>query len=201
MSNSLKNDLQLLKELQTLDFQIINSEKNIEKVKKTIDFLQKKILACDNIVSEIHRLNVEGRITFDNIKMIVKSNDLNAEDILNDGDEVNACISKFENLKIKFDEKIKEQEVLLNQIIEEHEKTLGSSVSKKNGIVSILKPDIAKVYNRLFSLFEDKIVLTTIEDNTCSHCHVKTCLQKYVDVLKYENVVYCENCGRILFVA
>jgi predicted nucleic acid-binding Zn-ribbon protein len=200
MLNSLRNDLQLLKELQILDFQTIESKKNVKNVENKLKFLQGKIFACDNIISEIHRLNVENKISFDDIKRISKDNDLNAEDFLSNNDGVSVCISKIENLKIKFGEKISEQETLLQEINEEYKQSINTVISKKNGIISILNPNIAKIYNRLFGLFEDKSVVTAIEDNTCAYCRIKICLQKYVDVLKYESVVSCENCGRILLV-
>ncbi|MDR2402266.1 MAG: hypothetical protein LBD32_02280 [Cytophagales bacterium] len=197
MLNALKNDLQLLKELQVLDFQIIEAKENVKNVENKLKFLREKILACDNIISEIHRLNVENKISFDNIKMIIKDNDLNAEDFLSNNDEVDVCISKIKNLKIKFEEKIIEQEALLREGKEEYEKIVNIVTYTKNGIMSILDPNITKMYNRLFGLFSDKIVLTKIEDNTCAHCRLKTRFQKYVDVLQCECVVSCENCGRI----
>lgn len=200
MSNSLKNDLQLLKELQILDSQIIEEEKGVSSIKNEINFLQEKVKACDDIVFEINRVNVENRISFDNIKNIVKEKGLNAEDFLNENDDVNACIDKIENLKSKFKNKILDLEGNLKDATEAYEKNFKDISYKKNGIISILKPNIVKIYDRLFALFDDKIVVTTVDDNTCNHCHVKICLQKYADILKFENIIYCENCGRILSV-
>lgn len=199
MSNSLKNDLQLLKELQDLNFQIIDSEKNIKNVQNIIKFLNAKILACDNINTEIHKINVEDKVSFSNIKMIVQKNNLNSEDFLDEGDNTSVCISKIENFKEKFIQKNQEQEDLLKKIEEDHKFMAKDIGNKKNAIVSILKPNILKIYDRLFNLFEDKIVLATIEDNICSRCNIKNCLQRSIDVMKYENIIYCENCGRIFF--
>ena len=95
---------------------------------------------------------------------------------------------------------MQDEESALVDAIAKHEKNVKDITAKKNGIISILKPNIAKIYDRLFSLFDDKIIVTTVEDSTCTHCHVKICLQKYADILKYENLIYCENCGRILLV-
>lgn len=200
MSNSLKNDLQLLKELQILDSQIIDSQNDIESLKNRISFLKNKITSCDDIVDEINRINIENRISFDNIKNIVKEKNLNADDFLNENDDTNTCISKIDSLKSKFQTKLQDEESALVDAIAKHEKNVKDITAKKNGIISILKPNIAKIYDRLFSLFDDKIIVTTVEDSTCAHCHVKICLQKYADILKYENLIYCENCGRILLV-
>ena len=197
MADTLKKDLELLQELQELDLQVIDAEKKVNKVQNIINLLQKEVSACDNIVSEINRLNVENRITFDNIKAIVKENDLEPDDFLSEGDEVSTCICKVEELKTKFFNKVQEYLEELKEAEEEHSKVLKSVNTKKYGVNLIIKPEIAKIYNRLFALFQDKIVIAHIENNTCSHCHMKTPLQKNIDVSMYDKVIYCENCGRI----
>ncbi len=197
MAGTLKKDLELLQELQELDLQVINAEKKVSDIQNIISLLQKQASACDNIVAEIHRLNVEDRISFDNIKMIVKENELTPEDFLTEGDEVSVCICKVEELKTKFLNKVQEYTEKLKDAEAEMAKTIKSVNTRKYGVNLIIKPEIAKIYNRLFALFQDKIVIAHIENNTCSHCHMKTPLQKNIDVSMYDKVIFCENCGRI----
>ena len=197
MSNPLKKDLELLNELQDLNFQIINFEKKIGEINDIIDFLNKKNLACDDVIEEINRVNVENKISFDNIKNIAKEHNLNSEDFLTDNDDVNVCIEKIEDFKKKITTKIQDYNNTLDSLKKEYLSIVKSVTTKKGGITMIIKPEILKIYNRLFKLFEDKTVMAHIEHNTCSYCNLKVCPQKYIDVIKYENIIYCEHCGRI----
>ncbi len=200
MSNSLKNDLILLKELQDLDFQIIDANKKIDEVNGSHDFLKNRIDSCNFILSEIERLNVVDKISFENIKNLVKDQKFCFENFLDEEDSVAVCISKIEQLKQKFENKFSENAENVKSVSDEYGKLIEDLNSKRKNVVSILQPNFLKVYDRLFHTFEDKVVVTPLEDNICSHCHVRCCAQKAVDVLKFENIVFCENCGRILFV-
>ena len=197
MADTLKKDLELLQELQELDLQVLDAEKKVNEILNILNLLERDVLACDNIIAEINRLNVEDRISFDNIKMIVKDHDLVPEDFLTEGDEVSVCICKVGELKAKFLAKVEEYMDSLKVAEGEQSKTLKSVNTKKYGVNLIIKPEIAKIYNRLFVLFDDKIVMAHIENNTCSHCHMKTPLQKNIDVSMYDKIIFCENCGRI----
>lgn len=200
MSNSLKNDLILLRELQDLDFQIINAQKKVDEVKDTYDFLKRRVESCNFILGEIERLNVEDKISFENIKNLIKGQNFSCDDFLSEGDSVDVCVSKIEQLKHKFEDKVAESMEIVKTETDDFVKLIDSLNSKRKGVVSILQPNFLKIYDRLFNTFDDKVVVSSIEDNTCSHCHVKCCMQKTIDVLKFENIVFCENCGRILFV-
>jgi len=197
MSNSLKNDLILLNELQDLDCQIIEAQKKVDEVKNTHDFLMSRVSACDFILSEIERMNVVDKISFENIKNLVCDQNFCWNDIINEGDSVDVCVSKIKEVKSKFENKITEIEAELKASVKNCTTVVNKIDNQKKSVVSIIQKNILKVYNRLSDCFDDKIVVTTIVDNTCAHCHVKNCAQKTIDVLKFENLVFCENCGRI----
>ena len=200
MSNSLKNDLILLNELQDLDSQIINAKNKINAVNDSHNFLKNRIDACTFILSEIERLNVADKISFENIQNLVKEQKFCFESFLSEEDSVAVCISKIEQLKQKFENAFSESTENVKNVTETESKIIDDLNAKRKNVVSILQPNFLKIYDRLFNTFEDKIVVTPIEDDICTHCHVRCCAQKTVDVLKFENLVFCENCGRILFV-
>ena len=104
MSNSLKNDLILLKELQDLDLQIGYAKKKIDESNDSHNFFKRRIESCGFILSEIERLNVENKISFENIKNLVKDQRFCFEDFLSEEDGVAVCVSKIEQLKRKFEE-------------------------------------------------------------------------------------------------
>lgn len=200
MSNSLKNDLILLKELQDLDLQIGYAKQKIDEINDSHNFLKRRIESCGFILSEIERLNVENKISFENINNLVKDQRFCFEEFLSEEDGVAVCVSKIEQLKRKFEEKFAENDEVVKTTTAEEEKLIENLTAKRKNVVSILQPNFLKTYDRLFNTFDDKVVVALLEDNTCTHCHVKCCMQKTVDVLKFENLVFCENCGRILSV-
>ena len=140
MSNSLKNDLILLKELQDLDLQIGYAKKKIDESNDSHNFLKRRIESCDFILSEIERLNVENKISFENIKNLVKDQRFCFEDFLSEEDGVAVCVSKIEQLKRKFEEKFAENDEAVKTITAEEEKLIEHLTAKRKNVVSILQP-------------------------------------------------------------
>lgn len=69
--------------------------------------------------------------------------------------------------------------------------------SQKPKLLSELKPQMKKRYDRLLEKYGDCAV-AHIEDDSCQGCHTRIPAQRAVEVKKNDHLILCEACGRIL---
>lgn len=73
--------------------------------------------------------------------------------------------------------------------------------SGRESVFSTLPAQLAAVYNRLAQRSRDGIAVAEVVNGSCSACFMSLRPQMQVEVKKGQEIITCESCTRILFVA
>ena len=114
-----------------------------------------------------------------------------AEKVLEErADEVANLESDWESRQSEFDSKLKEDRAEYETLTKE-----------RDAVFSQLSQEFASVYNRLITRSRDGIAVAEVVDNACSACFMSLRKQMVVDLRTTNEVITCESCSRILYVA
>ncbi len=114
-----------------------------------------------------------------------------AEKVLEErADEVNNLESDWEGRQKEFDTEL-----------EENKKELANRTANRESVFSEVSPKLAAVYNRLVTRSRDGIAVAAVVDNACSACFMSLRKQMIVDLKTTNEIITCESCTRILYVA
>ncbi len=162
---------------------ITGLEKNIKKGKAVKTGREGEALLNERTHLEKDKAMYEDRVkgNVDSVKK-AKSNLSNLEDSLGDVMKSTEEDIKLYNKKEK--ELTKEIDILEDK--------------KKRIAVHIEDPTLIKKYERI-RLNRDGIGMVMIEKPICGGCFVKLPYQVYSEMKMYEEIHYCEICGRILY--
>jgi hypothetical protein len=92
----------------------------------------------------------------------------------------------------------------LKDFDEEMEKNRGeydSETKKRQEVFVTLPAQLASVYNRLTQRSRDGIAVAEVVNGSCSACFMKLRPQRQLEVKKGDEIITCESCTRILYVA
>lgn len=116
-------------------------------------------------------------------------------------DEVEAILEErseeIENLESDWQKTLEEFETSLSDDNEEFER-LSAERAKVFGELS---PRLASVYNRLVTRSRDGIAVAEVVHGSCSACFMSLRKQVVVELKTTSNIITCESCTRILYVA
>jgi predicted nucleic acid-binding Zn-ribbon protein len=70
--------------------------------------------------------------------------------------------------------------------------------AERAAIAAALPPAIQRDYERLRKKWKDGIVAADASDGLCSACHLSLRPQYFQQLKRAEQIMHCENCGRIL---
>ena len=102
--------------------------------------------------------------------------------------------------KISAEEKMsKDSEREINKDIEQLTDEIGRLRDKKRIISQELSKDILSIYERLVETRSGKAI-AAVEHYNCSACYINVTAQKVNEIKMYSNLVYCDNCVRILYI-
>ncbi len=76
-----------------------------------------------------------------------------------------------------------------------------TDTKNRESVFSTLPAQLASVYNRLAQRSRDGIAVAEVVNGSCSACFMALRPQMQVEVRKGEQIVTCESCARILFIA
>lgn len=68
--------------------------------------------------------------------------------------------------------------------------------SQKDALVKEADPELLRIYDRLLKNKKDRVIVT-IENRTCSGCHIVLTAQHENLVRKGDSLTFCEHCSRI----
>lgn len=105
-------------------------------------------------------------------------------------EEINTLESKRTAAMAEFDVEIKK-----------HTKELKSEETRREGAFKTLPDDLASVYDRLAVRSRDGIAVAEVVNGACSVCCMALRPQRQMEVKKGTEIITCESCSRILFVA
>lgn len=78
---------------------------------------------------------------------------------------------------------------------------LATEESKREAVFVTLPANMAAVYNRLAQRSRDGIAVAEVVNGSCSACNMSLRPQMNVEVKKGNEIITCENCSRILYIA
>ncbi len=78
---------------------------------------------------------------------------------------------------------------------------LETETSKRESVFVTLPAQLAGVYNRLAQRSRDGIAVAEVINGSCTACNMSLRPQMNVEVKKGNQIITCENCSRILYIA
>jgi uncharacterized protein len=72
--------------------------------------------------------------------------------------------------------------------------------SKREVVFKTLPPSLSSVYNRMVQRSRDGIAVVEVKNDSCSSCFIKLRPQKIMEIKRYNELITCENCTRILYI-
>ncbi|MFN6962576.1 MAG: zinc ribbon domain-containing protein [Pyrinomonadaceae bacterium] len=105
-------------------------------------------------------------------------------------DEINTLDAKRDEALAEFDAEV-----------ERAREQLGTETARRHEVFVTLPDRLAAVYNRLAQRSRDGIAVAEVVNGGCSACFMALRPQMLVEVKKGEQIITCESCTRILYVA
>lgn len=190
---------------QELKQQLTEKDEEISELGKTTQTLETKI---QEVTSKYKKLEDQQA----SVKKVEEFNALTQEMTASERERI-ALEQKLSDL---VDKRVAEEE-LLDKIRESLktseesslilEKEIQSSIrlinqegqelkANREALAIEAEPDLLAIYNRLLHNKKDRVVVS-IENRTCSGCHIALTAQHENLVRKGNNLVFCEHCSRI----
>lgn len=89
----------------------------------------------------------------------------------------------------------------LDAQIEQEKAQLETEQKSREKSFVTLPPNLAAIYDRLVKRIRDGVAVAEVKSGACGACLMKVRPQMVVDVKVGNQILTCENCGRILYVA
>ena len=105
-------------------------------------------------------------------------------------DEINTLDTKRNDALAKFDKEI-----------DADRSELDGELKRRNDAFATLPAQLAAVYNRLAQRSRDGIAVAEVVNGSCSACFMSLRPQMQVEVRRGDQIITCESCTRILYIA
>jgi uncharacterized protein len=132
-------------------------------------------------------------------KEIVQLEDQELE-LMEQADKLKSEISVQERMAAAGRDSVNRQLVDLEQKAKTLEARLGDLANERKQLATTIDEDVLYRYERLFSSKGDAAVVA-VEHGVCTGCHMKVTTQTAVRAKSGNEIVSCEQCGRILYAA
>ena len=149
------------------------NQKEYETAMREIDALQKQITAFETQV-------IEKMTAAEEVDKELESR----------ADEINTLDAKRAEALAEFDAELKK-----------NTGELGDETKKREAVFTTLPAQLAAVYNRLAQRSRDGIAVAEVVNGSCSACFMSLRPQMQVEVKKGDQIITCESCTRILYIA
>jgi predicted nucleic acid-binding Zn-ribbon protein len=179
LSQNQKERRDLEAEAQDLKSKITKYKQQLNDVKTNIEY--------SSLLKEID----ETQKRIDDLEEKIISKMLVADDI---EEEIKKANQKAQKDKGKF---AKEKETLLEKKQKREEKG-GQFKKEKDETTSEILPDQYSLYLKIYGK-KNGIALSPVKDDFCSMCHMRIRPQMLNELKEENEIITCENCGRILY--
>jgi predicted nucleic acid-binding Zn-ribbon protein len=149
------------------------NQKEYETAMREIDALQKQVGVHETKIVELMAAVEEVE------------NELSSR-----AEEINTLDSKRDEALSAFDSQIDADRAELE-----------TETSKRESVFVTLPGQLAAVYNRLAQRSRDGIAVAEVIGGSCAACNMSLRPQMNVEVRKGDQIITCENCSRILYIA
>jgi uncharacterized protein len=154
------------------NLKVSQNQKEYEAAMRETDVLQKQITALETEVLE--KMNA--------VEEIEKALAERAEEISGLEENNQKALEKFETGLAKT------------------QKEFDKESSKREVVFKTLPPNLSSVYNRMVQRSRDGIAVVEVKNDSCSSCFIKLRPQKIMEIKRYNELITCENCTRILYI-
>jgi len=209
-----KEQLQLLWKLQTLELQIEEAQKNratypleVERLQGLLRTQEEQQEAEKRRIEELEkeRVTMEGELELENER--IKRSQLKLLEIKTNK-EYQALLQEIDRLKADyagFLERAQKERVEIEgetATIQEHmakaERDIAHWQQTREEIVGELDPELMKRYTTLKER-RNGIAVVKVKNEGCQGCYVNIPPQLYNEVQKNREIIVCPNCHRILY--
>jgi predicted nucleic acid-binding Zn-ribbon protein len=235
MTNSMKDQIEILIKLQTLDnekhslqlaldqvnSQIESLERPLENHEQALQKKKEKLENFRKVYRDLDRKVQSRRSQIEKSREKVRSVKTNKEyqSILKEIDDLKASVSDIEDEILENLERIENIEIEVNsdqktlqelrRDIKRKKKAIEDEAEKKRNNLDILIKSRESVENNLareivvrYDKVKAKVGLIAVaeaKEAVCQGCHVNIPPQLYNELQRYERLVQCPNCQRIIY--
>ena len=149
------------------------NQREYETAMREVDTCQKGIGACETAIGEIDEKIAETE-----------------KELADRAEEISTFEEKRTAALAEFDAKV-----------EESKSRLAAETKVREEVFVTLPAQLASVYNRLVQRSRDGIAVAEVVNGSCSACFMALRPQMQVEVRRGDQIMTCESCTRILYVA
>lgn len=123
------------------------------------------------------------------------------EDVIKILDKIEEAEKRLEKAKKEVEEeekKFKEEEKRVKKEIEEIEIKIKELENRRKQLASQINENLLSTYEKLLKT-RDGLAIVPVENENCGACHIKVTAQKINEIKMYKELIFCENCVRILY--
>jgi len=202
-------------QLKAIDANIENQFKAVSQAKDKLAQNQKRRRVLEGEIQDVkaridkykHQLggvktNKEYSALLSEIKEAQSRIDQKEEEIINEmldaddiGEEIRRTESKANEAKLKFG-KDKEELIHKRDELEEKKKELKQ---KKEALIPLIPKEQVDLYLEIF-MKKNGTPLSPVTDDFCSLCQIRIRPQVLNELKEENQIILCENCGRILYI-
>ncbi len=174
----------------------------VKRKEKELDLSSKE----DNVrkaQTQLYQLktNKEYQAKLTEIESLKADVSLLEEEIIKILDEIEEAEKELEEAKKQLAEeekKYKEEERKIQEEIKSTEIEIKNLEDKRNILVDKIDRNLMERYQRLLES-RGGLAIVPVENENCGACHIKVTAQKINEIKMYKDLVFCENCVRILY--
>lgn len=186
VSKTRDNMAQNQKRRRTLEVAVQDMKVKIDKYKQQLNNVKTNI-EYRSLLKEID----EAQNKIENLEEETISEMLAADDIESEIQEAEKKAAEIRNRLSK------EKEAFLGEK-KEKEETRKRLISEKEKLAPAIPPDQFNLYQNLLHN-KNGIALSQVTDDFCSMCQIRIRPQVLNELITQNNIILCENCGRILY--
>ena len=205
------NEKILLEDGKKAKESLLNEIKNaITKYQVQINKIESKIQELQNKKTDIQKKIYGGLVSNVRELQALKNEDDQLEKDINElNNYANKFLSKLSLMEENLDKMTQEVDILkenwnknfpeLEKRSEDLEISIKENMSNRDILLNSIPDDLSMIYQRLLKA-KDNIAVSKVSAGTCSVCHVKFPLSTEKELMLGKEIVFCDNCGRILVI-
>ena len=205
------NEKILLEDGKKAKESLLNEIKNaITKYQVQINKIESKIQELQNKKTDIQKKIYGGLVSNVRELQALKNEDDQLEKDINElNNYANKFLSKLSLMEENLDKITQEVDILkenwnknfpeLEKRSEDLEISIKENMSNRDILLNSIPDDLSMIYQRLLKA-KDNIAVSKVSAGTCSVCHVKFPLSTEKELMLGKEIVFCDNCGRILVI-
>lgn len=205
------NEKILLEDGKKAKESLLNEIKNaITKYQVQINKIESKIQELQNKKTDIQKKIYGGLVSNVRELQALKNEDDQLEKDINElNNYANKFLSKLSLMEENLDKITQEVDILkenwnknfpeLEKKSEDLEISIKENMSNRDILLNSIPDDLSMIYQRLLKA-KDNIAVSKVSAGTCSVCHVKFPLSTEKELMLGKEIVFCDNCGRILVI-